>query len=173
MQVKSVFREYKRDAREFTRHNEWFQTTALLLFGAVVGQVLDGVFPGHHWITVIPFLFLMAAMLTLPLLKAIRRLQKKEAFLNANREIRDPDPLAERRVREQSEPYPVIGSAIETLVHSTLNTKARTDLGWDPARVQIVDTSREFDAGPILRRIPGGLLPLRLGEIGPDPARDE
>jgi len=110
-------------------------------------------------------LLFMATLLGLPLLGTYRRRRKTKVFLNANRELRDPDPLAERRVRQHTEPCPVIGSAIETLVHSTLNTRTNfTELGWDPAHVQIVDTGREFDSRPILTRIPGGLLPLASNE---------
>src|SRR5205085_7237208 len=83
------------------------------------------------------------------------------------RQLRAPDALAEQRVRLGSEPYLVIGSAVETLVHSTVNTNANyLDEGWDPAHVQIVDTKRTMDPNPILdrMRIAGRLIPLKANE---------
>jgi hypothetical protein len=108
MLIKLGLREYTRDAKDFARHNEWFQTAAILVFGALLDQLLQVILPGHH-IVLIPMLLFMAALLGLPLLGTYRRRRKTKVFLNANRELRDPDPLAERRVRQHTEPCPVIG----------------------------------------------------------------
>jgi hypothetical protein len=82
-----------------------------------------------------------------------------------NKRLRQPDPLAEHRVSQSGRDFLVVGAAVETLFHSTLNSSvSMRQMGWDPAKVQIVDTKQELDSGPILRRLAGGLLPLGSNE---------
>ncbi len=79
------------------------------------------------------------------------------------RQLYFPDPLAVRRAGSRK--FTIIGSAIETLIHSTLNSRTPiTKCGWDPARVTIVDTGKVIDSEPILKRLSGGLMPLEPNE---------
>jgi transcriptional regulator with XRE-family HTH domain len=84
---------------------------------------------------------------------------------DATRTIRDPDALAEQRVRRSAAPYLVVGAAVEILSHSSLGASASINgKGWDPARVDVIDTGRTFDSGPIMARLSGGLAPLGSNE---------
>jgi hypothetical protein len=85
-----------------------------------------------------------------------------------SRVLRAPDPLAERRIAmERSEfgddrQFLVVGSAVETLLHSSLNSKLPLkEMGWNPAHVKVVDTLLLVDPQPILARLSQkGLTPL-------------
>ncbi len=156
------FREYTQDAKTYARHDEWFRTVTLTFLGAVVAWQLPDT---YVWIFPAGLFCIMLTLLGRRIVRSYLSHRKTEELLAANREIRLPDTLAERRVLRASEPYPVIGSAVETLIHSTLNTKADyLTMGWDPAHVQIIDTKRTIDPRPILARIEGGLLPLAKNE---------
>jgi hypothetical protein len=155
-----AFSEYSRDVKKFARHNAWFQNTALLLFGVLASVVVP-----VWWVVPLLLVVFLAFQLGQPLLKTHRRLQAVDLSLHSDRSIRDPDPLAERRVLESAEPHLVVGSAVETLIHSTLNSRADyLEAGWDPAHVRILDTKRLLDPGPILSRFPDGLIPLAPNE---------
>jgi len=84
----------------------------------------------------------------------------------SERRLFDPDPLAERRVSLSGrDDCRVIGSAVETLVHSTLDTSPHlSEMGWDPERVVIKDTTEMVDSAPILKRLGSGLLALAPNE---------
>jgi hypothetical protein len=80
-----------------------------------------------------------------------------------------PDPLAERRVALSGEQHLVVGSAIETFIHSKVNTTATLSaMGWDPSQVAIKDTGMTVDPAPILARLASGLMPLSPNETNDD-----
>jgi hypothetical protein len=157
--------EYKQEAKRYTREDEWFRTVVLTLVGATAAWLLPKD-PG--WLVLVALFLIAVGLVTRQMLHVRKRVRAVEQLLAANKQLRAPDALAEQRVRLGSEPYLVVGSAVETLIHSTLNTNANyLDKGWDPAHVQIVDTKRTMDPNPILdrMRIPGRLIPLKVNEM--------
>jgi hypothetical protein len=150
--------DFKRDAYEYTRQSMLFQTVALALLAGVLAVVF--LLPSE-WAGVIGVAVIALALLGWRMFRTYQQHREAGELLAENRDIRAPDRLAEQRVAQGAEPYLVVGAAVETLVHSTLNTRANyLKLGWDPAHVKIIDTQLLIDSNPILAHIPGGLLPL-------------
>ncbi len=154
--------DFKRDLYEYARRSEPFKTIALAFLAGLLAVV--ALLPFGWAVVIVPALLILG-LLAWRIFRTCQQHREADELLASNRNIRSPDPLAEQRVAQGAEPYPVIGSAVETFIHSTLNTRADyLQLGWDPAQVKIIDTRRVIDPSPILARIPGGLFPLGANE---------